>query len=87
MLRRNLQPGIPCELNEREFCAGINCKTNTVVSRHFSRAGNTQFYICPSSNNINDHCIFGQDDKTKDDIDKKSNKDPHNLTAVPMHLN
>ena len=29
-LRRNLQPGIPCELNEREFCAGINCKTNTV---------------------------------------------------------
>ena len=29
-LRRSLQPGIPCELNEREFCAGINCKTNTV---------------------------------------------------------
>ena len=29
-LRENLQPGIPCELNEREFCAGINCKTNTV---------------------------------------------------------
>ena len=29
-LRRNLQPGIPCELNEREFCAGISCKTNTV---------------------------------------------------------
>ena len=29
-LRGNLQPGIPCELNEREFCAGINCKTNTV---------------------------------------------------------
>ena len=29
-LRRNLQPGIPCELNEREFCAGINWKTNTV---------------------------------------------------------
>ena len=28
-LRGNLQPGIPCELNEREFCAGINCKTNT----------------------------------------------------------
>ena len=30
VLRRNLQPDIPCELNEREFCAGINCKTNTV---------------------------------------------------------
>ena len=29
-LRRNLQPDIRCELNEREFCAGINCKTNTV---------------------------------------------------------
>ena len=29
-LRGNLQPGIPCELNEREFCAGINWKTNTV---------------------------------------------------------
>ena len=29
-LRGNLQPGVPCELNEREFCAGINCKTNTV---------------------------------------------------------
>ena len=29
-LRGNLQPGIPYELNEREFCAGINCKTNTV---------------------------------------------------------
>ena len=29
-LRGNLQPGLPCELNEREFCAGINCKTNTV---------------------------------------------------------
>ena len=30
MLRGNLQPGIPCELSEREFCAGINCKTYTV---------------------------------------------------------
>ena len=29
-LRRNLQPDIPCELNEREFSAGITCKTNTV---------------------------------------------------------
>ena len=53
-------------------------------SRHLSGAGNT---ICPSRNNINDRCIFGKDDKTKYDIDKKSNKDPHNLTAIPMHLN
>ena len=92
-LRGNLQPGIPCELNEREFCAGINCKTNTgdifqeqeILSVPAgTRAGNT---ICPSRNNINDRCIFGQDDKTKDDIDKKSNKDPHNLIAIPMHLN
>ena len=30
MLRKNLQPGIQCELNEREFSAGINCKTNRV---------------------------------------------------------
>ena len=41
-------------------------------SRHLSKAGNT---ICPSRNNINDRCIFGQDDKTKHDIDKTSNKD------------
>ena len=59
-------------------------KLQDKYSRHLSRAGNT---ICPSRNNINDRCIFGQDDKTKDDIDKKSNKDPHNLTAIPMHLN
>ena len=59
-------------------------KLQDKYSRHLSRAGNT---ICPSRNNINDRCIFGQYDKTKDDIDKKSNKDPHNLTAIPMHLN
>ena len=29
-LRGNLQPEIQCELNRRELCAGINCKTNTV---------------------------------------------------------
>ena len=59
-------------------------KLQDKYSRHLSRAGNT---ICPSRNNINDRCIFGQDDKIKDYIDKKSNKDPHNLTAILMHLN
>ena len=29
-LRGNLQPEIPCKLKGREFCAGLNCKKNTV---------------------------------------------------------
>ena len=52
--------------------------------------GSVSLHMCDfhkATHDINDHCIFGQDDKTKDDIDKKSNKDPHNLTAIPMHLN
>ena len=49
-------------------------KLQDKYSRHLSRAGNTQFYICPSRNNINDRCIFGQDDKTKDDIGKNQTK-------------
>ena len=61
------------ELNEREFCAGINCKTNT-VDIFQEQEILYQFYICPSRNNNNDRCIFGQDDKTKDDIDKNRTK-------------
>ena len=50
-LRRNLQPpDIPCELNEREFCAGINCKTNTVDI--FQEQGILNFISVPAGTTL-----------------------------------
>ena len=49
-LRRNLQPDIPRELNEREFCAGINCKTNTVDI--FQEQGILNFISVPAGTTL-----------------------------------
>ena len=71
-LRRNLQPDIPCELNEREFCAGINCKTNTVDI--FQEQEILNFISVPAGTTLMTVVFSGQDDKTKDDIDKNRTK-------------
>ena len=81
-LRGNLQPGIPCELNEREFCAGINCKTNTVDIFQ-----EQEILSVPAGTTIMTVVFSVRMTKTVDDIDKKSNKNPHSLTAIPALLN
>ena len=55
----NLQPEVPCELDESEFCAGITCKTNTVDILQKTLLAALK-YSRPSRNNFSEHRIFSQ---------------------------
>ena len=57
---------------KREFCARINCKTNTVDI--FQEQEILNFMSVPAGTTLMTVVFSGQDDKTKDDIDKNRTK-------------